>query len=61
MYNMVLDICRKAVRLRRLRGVLAVLQVAHQPLPPDELFGVEERAVRRLPPPDREIRKRQIG
>ena len=62
MYEMVLDVCGKSFG-RRFRGVLAVLQGADQPLPTDELFGVEVREIPRLPQADRSVcgRKNEIS
>ena len=45
---------RPGVRVRRIRGVRFVLQGPDQPLPSDELFGVEIGEIRGLPPSDRE-------
>ena len=45
---------RPGVRVHRIRGVRFVLQGPDQPLPSDELFGVEIGEIRGLPPSDRE-------
>ena len=42
-------------RIRRFRGLLAVLQGSHQPLPSDELLGVAVGEVRELPQADRTV------
>ena len=55
MYKMVLGICNQSFCVRRFRGVLAVLQGPYQPLPPDELLGVEVGEVRGLPQADRAV------